>query len=255
MLSGVVLNNYGVYPLGRDVAGEEREFRRRVVDDYFPAWCAVRETRDASLFDPDWSFVPPGLARWFLIAANEGVIDVRDGCPTLPDGSRNALFENDRPRLFREGFLEVAAVGMLVQRFGWSPSNLTFQSPRPDATAKPWAFDILGYAHGRVALAAEAKWKQRDATKLVRALQTCGARGSHSEAECDQVANHHRKYDGLVAYRPRALWVIGPDAFAGEPDLVFRVTTAVGGVAELEAAVPAELEVSRITAIRRSMTA
>src|SRR3989442_15567817 len=91
---------------------EQREVQRRVGTHYFPAWCAVQNTRDASAFDPDWSFLTPGLARWFLTAIDEQVADVRDGCPTLRDSSRSWLFENNKPRLYREGFLEVAAAGM-----------------------------------------------------------------------------------------------------------------------------------------------
>jgi hypothetical protein len=224
---------------------EQREVRRRVLADYFPAWCAARETRDPSAFDPDWSFLTPGLARWFLAAIDQHVSEVRDGCPTLRDSSHNWLFENDKPRLCREGFLEVAAAGLLTTRFGWPPESVTFQSPPVVGTSRLWAFDLLTFAGDggtkEVAIAGEAKSKQKDAVALAKSLETCGARGDHSEADCTEKQNHHRKYQGLLDYRPRVLWIIGPEAFSDGPDLVFRVKQEPGGLLQLEPVGPIEL--------------
>ena len=210
----------------------QHEARRRVLTDYFPSWCAVKKARDASAFDPDWSFLTPGLAHWFLTAIDEQLVDVRNGSPTLPGASRTHFFGNDKPLFYREGVLEVAAVGMLVCRFGWSPEELRFQSPWP------WAFDVLAYAGSgdsrSVAIAGEAKWKQADAIKVFRGIETCCERGRHTQDECTESINHHRKYEGLLEYRPRVLWVIGPNTFSDAPDLVFRVREAAGDTVQLE---------------------
>lgn len=220
----------------------ERELRHRVLTEYLPAWCAVKDGRDASAFNPDWSFLTPGLARWFLTAIDEQVVEIRDGSAALPDSSRTHFFGNDKPLFYREGVLEVAAAGMLVHRFGWSPEDLRFQSPWP------WAFDLLAYASSGdskdVAIAGEAKWKQIDALSCLTGLEACCARGRHAKDGCSESLNHHRKYEGLLEYRPPVLWIIGPDAFSDTPDLVFRVRDAGGGIVHLEPADAGALAVS-----------
>ena len=234
-----------VTPKAAHDSDEQREVQRRVLTHYFPAWCAAKETRNPSAFDPDWSFLTPGLSRWFLTAIDQDVAEVRDGCPTLRDSSHNWLFENNNPRLCREGFLEVAAAGMLTCRFGWPPEAVTFQSPTVHATSRRWAFDLLAYAGDsrtkKVAIAAEAKWKQADAVDLLRSLEICGARGKHSEQSCTERQNHHRKYQGLLDYQPRILWIIDPDGFSEAPDLVVHVSEEPGGLVQLKPAGPLAL--------------
>jgi len=225
---------------------EQHEVQRRVLTHYFPEWCAARKTRNAAAFDPDWSFLTVGIARWFLRAIDEGVVDVLEGYPTLPDGSHaDGPFGNDKPILYREAFLETAAVGMLALDFGWRRESLTFQSPKAAAGKKPWAFDLLAFESDanatNVAIAGEAKWKQSDALNLLKGLKACVARGDHSEETCSEPLNHHRKYQGLLDHRPNLLWIIGPDAFLGTPDLVFRVSEKAGGVVQLETAPVIEL--------------
>jgi hypothetical protein len=101
----------------------------------------------------------------------------------------------------------------------------------------------LAYAEGErqaeVAIAGEAKWRQRDAVDLVRALRVCGERGEHPKDDCAE--RQHPKYEGLVAFHPPTLWIIGPDAFAESPDLVFSVTVEDGGLVRLVPAKPDSL--------------
>jgi len=212
----------------------QREVRRRVLVDYLPAWCAMKKTRDASAFSSDWSFLTSGLAHWFLTAVDEQVVEIQNGSPMLSDGSRTHFFGNDKPLFYREGVLEVAAAGLLVHRFGWSPGDLKFQSPWP------WAFDLLVYRRSSdssgVVIAGEAKWRQADALKLLTGLEACCALGRHTSDVCGESINHHRKHEGLLEYRPPLLWIIGPDAFSDDPDLVFRVRDAGGGIIQLESA-------------------
>jgi len=228
---------------------DQRKVQARVVGDYFPAWCRAQKTAvDASTFDPDWSFLTPGMAQWFARAVDEGVVEIKDGWPTLPDGRHTYLFEKGggRARVYREGFLEVAAAGLLARRYGWSPERLKFQSAALGRSGA-WTFDLLAYADGAqdgVAIAADAKWRQRDAIKLVHTLEVCGRRGDHDEADCDARKDDHRKYVGLVEFRPRLLWVIGPDAFADKgPDLVFTVEIQSEGRVRLFRTQPDELRV------------
>lgn len=107
--------------------------------------------------------------------------------------------------------------------------SLTFQ---PEG----WALDFLAYAddsQSEVAIAGEAKRLQRDAVRLSASLEVCGKRGDHDEGECTEGKNHHRKYKGLLKFRPRILWIVGPGAFVSDPDLVFRVEEGSGGIIRL----------------------
>jgi hypothetical protein len=103
---------------------EQLEFRRRVIEQYLPAWCASYPP-PAGPFDPlnfvvhdDWSFPTPGIARWFLTAIDEGVVEATEHGGFLlgeswPDGifdrrGSKDLHPQDRPlALRRESILEV----------------------------------------------------------------------------------------------------------------------------------------------------
>jgi hypothetical protein len=232
---------------------EQREVCDRVLDQYVPAWCASpsRPARlDPLAFDhPDWSFLTPGLAHWFLIAVDQGVVEVTSNGDFIRGSSfSEGLFEHGpkarspRPmKLRRESFFEIAAVGMLAARYGWPAELLRFQSPK-------WAFDLLAYlddAHRQVAIAGEAKRLQREAVALSASLKVCGGRGDHLEDDCTERSNHHKKYAELRELRPRLVWIVGPDAFAPEPDLVFRVEGGSGGIVRLRHADPSELTFTR----------
>lgn len=115
---------------------------------------------------------------------------------------------------------------MLAVRYGWPVERLRFQSPR-------WAFEFLAYgddAHREVAIAGEAKRLQREAVALSASLEVCGQRGDHLEDDCTERPNHHRKYLGLIELRPHIIWIVGPEAFAADPDLAFRVEEGSGGI-------------------------
>jgi hypothetical protein len=215
------------------------EVRDRVVKQYLPAWCASAarpEPLDPSAFvSPDWSFLTPGLADWFLRAIDERVVEVSDGGFRRGHHWSEGIFEHGpkadpRPmKLRKESFIEIAAVGILATRYCWPLERLRFQS----AT---WAFDFLAYgdeAWSEVTIAGEAKLDQKDAVRLSASLAACGRRGDHSEADCSEPRNHHRKYIGLLKERPRIVWIAGPEAFAGDPDLVFRVEERSGGTVHL----------------------
>jgi hypothetical protein len=230
---------------------EQQVVRDLVVNEYLPAWCASRaRTLDPSNFKiPDWSsFLTPGVARWFLAAIDEGVVEVTSEGDlvlggTYPDG----IFETKGPKdevprrmgIRPESFLEVAAVGMLAVRYRWPPERLRFQAPG-------WAYDFLAYADDEwsgVTIAGEAKLAQKDALKLWTSLEACGQRGDHGEAACSEDRNHHRKYLGLVTFNPRMLWIVGPEAFAAaDPDLVFRVHVREGGFVRLRRIEAGELQ-------------
>ena len=140
-------------------------------------------------------------------AVDDGVVEIKDDWPTLPDGVNTYLFEKGggRARLYREGFLEVAAAGMLARRYGWSPERLKFQSAALGRSGV-WTFDLLAAADDAedgVAIAADAKWRQRDAIKLARTLDTCSRRGDHDEADCDARRDDHQKH--------AVWWSSGPD--------------------------------------------
>jgi hypothetical protein len=102
-----------------------------------------------------------------------------------------------------------------------------------------WALDFLAYVdddwdRSEVAIAGEAKLLQKDALKLSASLEVCGGRGRHDEADCTELKNHHRKYLGLLKYRPSILWIVGPGAFtAADPDLLFRVEEDSGSIVRL----------------------
>ena len=184
---------------------EQRVVRERFVDQYLPDWCASRpQPLDPSNFvAPDWSFLTPGLARWFLGAIDEGVVEARsDGEFMLGSSYPDGIFElagrkdeSPRPmRIRKESFVEVAAVGMLAVRYRWPVERLRFQPPG-------WALDFLAYVdddwdRSEVAIAGEAKQFQKDAVALSASLKVCGERGDHDEADCTEPKNHHRKYLG-----------------------------------------------------------
>jgi hypothetical protein len=209
---------------------EQRDVRKRVLHQYLPKWCASpsrpHPLDPKGFFAQDWSFLTPGLAYWFLVAIDENVVDVNHGDFKLGASWSEGIFEQGpkatsprRTKLRRESFLEIAAVGMLALRYGWPVKRLRFQSPG-------WAFDFLAYADdawSEIAVAGEAKRLQKDAVALADSLKVCGMRGPHPEESCTQHRNHHRKYVGLLEHRPRILWIVGPDAFAADPELVYRV--------------------------------
>jgi hypothetical protein len=235
---------------------EHSEVRDRVLKHYLPAWCASphrpkNETLEPSLFEhpkDDWSFLTPGLAHWFLIAIDEGVVEVRDGDFYRGASSSEGIFEqagpkgvNPRPpKLRKESFLEIAAVGMLAIRYGWPVENLGFESPK-------WALDFLAYvddAWSEVAIAGEAKLKQTEAEALSANIDACGRRGNHREGDC-RSKNHHRKYAEILELQPPILWIVGPQAFAADdPDLVFRVGQRSGGIIRLRSVDASELRYS-----------
>jgi hypothetical protein len=222
-------------------ASEQLEVRDRVLDQYLPAWCASSsrpQPLDPAAFigPPDWSFLTPGLAHWFLIAIDKGVVEVSDGDFRRGSSWSEGIFEHGfkdvsrRPmKLRKESFFEIAAVGMLAIRYGWPVERLRFQPPRQ-------ALDFLAYvddAWSDVAIAGDAKRLQRDAVALSASLEVCARRGPHTQADCTERANHHRKYVGLLQFRPRILWIVGPEAFAADPDLVFRVEKSSRSIVRL----------------------
>ena len=230
----------------------QRAVRERVVDQYLPDWCASRaQPFDPSNFvTPDWSFLTPGIARWFLSAIDEGVVEATsDGNLWLGGATPDGIFETKGPKevppekrpvgIRPESFLEVAAVGMLAVRYGWPRERLRFQSPG-------LAFDLLAYADdhwSEVAVAGEAKLKQDEAVKMSASLEACVERGPHEEAACAEPRNHHKKYAGLLNFRPSILWIFGPEAFAAaDPDLVFSVRVRSGGGVGLSRTEAAELQ-------------
>jgi hypothetical protein len=222
---------------------EVREVRDRVVGQYLPAWCASHfrpESLDPSAFKPpDWAFLTLGLAHWFLTAIDEGFVEVSDGGFRCGSSWSEGIFEQGpkatsprQSKLRNESFFEIAAVGMLACRYSWPVERLRFQPPG-------MALDFLAYVNddwnrSEVAIAGEAKRLQKDAVVLSESLKVCGGRGRHDEADCPEGKNHHRKYLGLLKYRPRILWIVGPGAFtAADPDLVFRVEESSGGIVRL----------------------
>jgi hypothetical protein len=224
--------------------GEQREVRDRVVRQYHPAWCAApyhKQPFDPSAFVDDWDFLTPGLAHWFLLAIDEGVVEVTshgDISDRRGSAYTDGIFEtagrkDDVPRrtkVRQESFFEVAAVGMLAVRYGWPAEQLTFQPERG-------SLDFAAYddeAWSKVTIAGEAKRSQPDAIALSESLEVCGGRGNHLEADCTEHENHHRKYVGLLKLRPRIFWIVGPEAFAADPDLVFRVEASSGGIVRLD---------------------
>lgn len=230
-------------------SSEQAEVRERVLGRYLPGWCAAQKTAvDASVLTPDWSFLTDGVARWFLAAIDQDVVAIVDGWPVLPDGRRTYLFEkpNGKAKLYREGFLEVAAAGVLAQRFGWPSELLSFQSPRTARASRPWAYDLIAYVdetRETVRIAAEIKWRDKDVLDLLKALQSCCERGPHNEETCpERRHSHHRKYQGLLDYEPRILWLVGPDEFEDEPRLIFRVRGTESGFVELTPAEASTLQ-------------
>jgi hypothetical protein len=224
-----------------DESTQQREVRDRVLAQYLSAWCTARSRpaplNPSAFIAPDWSFLTPGLARWFLAAIDEGVVNVTSDADFEVGGSYcEGIVEHGRtnvvPRpskLRRESFVEIAAAGMLGLRYAWPSQRLRFQSPR-------LAFDLLAYAdHSwtEVDIAAEAKRLQSDALALSASLKICGGLGMHSLDACTQPANHHRKYVELLELRPRILWIVGPDTFSEGPDLVFRVELGRRGIVHL----------------------
>jgi hypothetical protein len=232
-----------------DLTIEQEIVRARVLGEYLPDWCAAPwqpERYDPAFFRPDqdWSFLTPGLAHWFLVAIDEGVVEVSEG-DFWRNSSSEGIFEQHGPKaisprpikLRRESFFEIAAVGMLAVRYGWPLERLSFLS-------KDWSLDFLAHAdkaRSKLVIAGEAKRLQRDAVALSASLKVCGARGDHEEADCTERRNHHRKYTGLLRYQPRILWIAGPDAFGPEPDLVFRVEERRGGIVRLHRVDASEL--------------
>jgi hypothetical protein len=227
--------------------------RERVVETYLPAWCASAarpQVMDPALFvPPDWSFLTVGLARWFLAAVDEHIVSVTAGGDFMLGSSKSeGLFEQAGPKgvsprpmkLRRESFFEIAGAAMLVIRFGWSPSRLTFQSPG-------WAFDLLGYAEegDKVAIAGEAKRLQGDITRLVHNVEVCGALGRHEVHGTGVVRNAHKKYEGFLRFTPSLFWLVGPDAFSGEAQLVFRVDGQDEGIVRLQRVDESHLMASR----------
>lgn len=227
---------------------EQQVVRDRVLREYLPAWCAASwqpQPLDPSAFRPDqdWSFLTPGLAHWFLLAIDEGVVEASEGAFRRGTWSER-IFEQHGPkgvsprptRLRRESFFEIAAVGMLAVRYRWPLERLRFQQ-------EGWSMDFLTCADAKwsdVVIAGEAKRLQREAVALGASLEVCAALGDH--ADCSQPRNHHKKYEGLLKFRPRIFWIVGPQAFAArDPDLVFRVHVRSGGIVRLHRTEAGEL--------------
>lgn len=111
--------------------------------------------------------------------------------------------------------------------------------------------DFLAYAdkaRSGVAIAGEAKRFQRDAVALSASLEVCGARGDHPEADCTERKNHHRKYVGLLKFRPRILWVVDPKHSPLTPISSFVSKRAAAASAICVAQTPARSHLDRFNA-------
>lgn len=113
------------------------ELKRRIETAYVTKWCSARGM-DAKAFRPEYSFLTPEIAEWFLRGVDEEVVvAAARGGFQLPDGSKSGMFEHgprkampQATRLYAEGLIEVAAVAKLHLRDHWRTEYLSFQSPR-----------------------------------------------------------------------------------------------------------------------------
>lgn len=217
------------------------ELQRRIFEEYAPAFSSDRGLSRYS-FEKAPS-IHPRAARAFLRAVDSGAVQSLPGAHfQLPrSGTKNGskLFGHGKARVVprrltfsHETVIEVGAAGDLQHDYGWPLERLGFQSPH---TSGAWAFDLCGYdATGLTVLAVEAKAKQAEIDVMVRRIMACGMQGVHEEGHCAHgergrnPTNHHRKYQGLVDFRPSVFWALGP---AG--GRVFLVSFAQGGVVSL----------------------
>jgi hypothetical protein len=115
---------------------EQREVQERV-RQYLPVWCASQpKPLDSSAFiAPDWSFLTSGLARWFLVAIDENVVEVtKDGNFMRGDSYSEGIFEHAGrkdtvPRPILRHQLELAE--LLRRRLEESDWQVVNETPLP----------------------------------------------------------------------------------------------------------------------------
>lgn len=195
----------------------KREFIRRVVDEWLPAYCNDPKRR----YSPDDAplagrIITEEDARDFLRALHEGVIDFAERqYLKLGQGERSSEtlftegqeeFNPRRVRVWLETVITVAAAARLHLDHHWPLDLLTIQSN--DSAFDLTAIRAPGLANECIAV--EVKKSTREVDQMVVNLTKCCSGDHDSSCLTGARKNAHRKWVALQARRPALFWAVGP---------------------------------------------
>ena len=222
----------------RERTDSQREFMRRVMGEWLPAFCADSKRQyDPKVFKPEGKVIADADARDFLRAVDSGVaffaarqrLGMRHGRACEPMFTEGEKKIQPRPvYLWVETVLTVAAGARLHFEHGW-PVDLLGMQPNKDS-----ALDLAAYRPTDLInefIAGEIKPTARELAALSKNLRKC-CTGEHDEACIKDKAkrNAHRKYSALQARKPAIFWLVGPSPH----NEVYRLSYPSEGIIEMQ---------------------
>jgi hypothetical protein len=211
------------------------EFRRRLLDQWLPAYCNdPRRRYPLEGFSEASVSMSSRDAQDFLRAIDYKVVTVDSGGRfRMPQSKTHEVIfwehsthVSPRPiTLWLEPVITIAAVARLHLDFGWPIQLLGIQS-------EDWAFDFTAFKPTDLKseyIAGEVKGTSRQLERLLTNLHKCCAEGDLECSAPKARKNAHRKMLGLKRCHAPVFWALGPD----REGYVFEVSYSSSGTIQL----------------------
>lgn len=209
----------------------------KFISDKWSEYCSGDPTRLApfkiKIPFQDWEakFFMRGIAlKFFTVVALCDCL-VREGKSKLPECHLHAWTLGDTtcknffyprgPGNGREAVTQFAAITQLIEEYGYPAGNVLPESQGGERAIHRFALDGLVFdglrppknQRGPVLIAMEAKKVKESVDSLVANIRSCVRRGEHRidvHDNSEQEQDGHKKYLGIVAWRPAYFWVVSP---------------------------------------------
>jgi len=191
----------------------------KYISDKWREYCAAEPKRTA-IYQQRLPF-EVWEAEFFMRGLNRGYFNVT-GCdgiiayPTLGGETKKNFFYPRRPGNCREAVTQFAVLTELIEAYRYPVENVLAESIKK-GNSQRYALDALVFDHdraegGSVRIAIEAKCKAADIESLINTINGCVELAPHKPTDhvdpklkCD-----HKKFQGLLDWRPAYLWAICP---------------------------------------------
>jgi hypothetical protein len=195
------------------------EFRRRLVSDWLPSFCAARAKK---------GFAPSGFrwetaarltefdARWFLAAVDAGIVTEEGGFFAAPmSKAKEQLFSSgsktESPRTFTlwtEPIITIGALGRLHAEFAWPADRLGCQS-------SDWGLDLVCYDRSdSFVVGVEVKKTKREVNALLVEMARYADDPDLPEPTKGPQRNAFRKVVSIRYNWPSLFWAVGPEGYS-----------------------------------------